>query len=354
MINNAFLIIKKFSLNFLENYIFKKSLCNIFLFFNVIVFFFNLMIKNINYDFYKKTKIYRFFFLNSLFFIILFFMLNFKENMFFLMKNLYIKIGNEKLNMLSLFFSIVWVVFTFLLNIYNSFIFNFFFKNLNCFDLNYKILFFKVFVLIFFFLVLFMGFNFMNLNWLILSILSTSLGIGLSVNIQKMVNNYVSSLIILFDKNFKIGDAININGYQGVITQINNRYTMLRNLDCSEILVPNEKFLNEVVQNQSLYFSKGNLRINIQISYNNDYKHVLKILIDSLEGIERILNTPPPFSYITGFNITGIDIELSFWIIDAVRGVALVKSDVYLNILKNFKEEDIELSYYKKILKILK
>lgn len=142
--------------------------------------------------------------------------------------------------------------------------------------------------------------------------LTAALGIGVSSYIQKIVNNYLSSLMILYDKNFKIGDAININGYQGVISQINSRYTTLRNLDCSEILIPNDKFLNEIIQNQSLYFSKGNLRINIQISFNNDLKKVLSILIDSLNDVERVMKNPPPISYITGFTNMGVDIELSF------------------------------------------
>lgn len=152
----------------------------------------------------------------------------------------------------------------------------------------------------------------MELDSVILSVLGAAVGIGLSSNIQKLFSNYLSSLIILFDKNFKMGDAININGYQGVITQINNRYTILRNLDCSEILVPNEKFLNEITQNQSLYFSKGNLRINIQISFNNNFKSVLNILIESLNNIERVLKNPPPICYITNITYMGVDLELSF------------------------------------------
>ncbi|BEH03884.1 hypothetical protein NDNC_0500 [Candidatus Nasuia deltocephalinicola] len=330
-----------------------KSFCNLFLMVFLVIYFLNIIIKKTFYEFYKKTKIYRYAFLNTLFFLTIFYLLDLKNNLHFIMNNIYVKIGNENLNMLSILFSIFWIIITFLINIYNSFIFNFFFKNISYINLNRKILAFKIFILFIFFFILFAGFSLMDLNYLILSVLGAALGIGISTNIQRIVNNYISGLIILSDKNFNMGDALSINGYQGVITQINNRYTVLRNLDCSEILVPNEKLVTDIIQNQSLYFSKGNLRINIQISYNNDYKNVLLVLIDSLNNIERVLKNPPPLSYVTGFTNMGIDIELSFWIIDAVRGVALVKSEAYLNILEIIKKHDIELSYYKKFLKLL-
>ncbi len=339
-------------------YIFKtifkiKKIHNLFFIFFTCFYLFNFFLRNKYYEIYKKIKIYRYYFFNTFFFLLIFVLLEIKENIFFLMKNIYFNIGNEKLNLLTFLLSIIWVFFTLFINIYNSFLFNILFKRLKYLSLNYKILFFKIFILVFFFIFLLWGFSFMKLNNLILNILGTSVGIGLSISIQKLINNYISGLVILFDKNLKIGDAVSINGYQGVITQINNRYTILRNMDCSEILVPNEKILNEVTQNQSLYFSKGNLRISVQISYNNDFNLALKILIESLKNVERILDNPPPVSYITNLSVSGVDIELSFWILDAVRGVALIKSDVYINLLNYFEFYNIELSYYKKVIKVI-
>ncbi|QND78558.1 mechanosensitive ion channel [Candidatus Nasuia deltocephalinicola] len=346
--------LKDLSLGFFTNNILNiKKIHNIFLILTIFLFTLNIFLKKHFYDFYKKIKFYRYIFINILFYMVIFYTIEIKENIFYFLRNIYIKIGNDNLNLLSIFMSIFWILLTFLLSLYNSFLFDFFFKNILFIDLNYKILIFRVFTLIFFLIFLIWGFIYMELDSVILSVLGAAIGIGLSSNIQKLFSNYLSSLIMLFDKNFKMGDAININGYQGVITQINNRYTILRNLDCSEILVPNEKFLNEITQNQSLYFSKGNLRINIQISFNNDFKNVLNILIESLNNIDRVLKNPPPICYITNITYMGVDLELSFWIIDAVRGVSLIKSDVYLNILEIIKNNKIELSYYKKVLKIL-
>lgn len=337
-----------FIINFLS--FFKKNfliICLIFL------FFINFLFKLFYSKTFRKFKIFNYFLFNFIFFYLFLISVEIEKNLTIITRGIYIIIGNEKFNILSFFFSIFWILFTLILNVYNSYIFNFFFKNLKHLDLNFKILIFKIITLILFFTIFFAGFSFMNLNRFVLGVLGAALGISINTHVQKIINNYISGLIILFDKNFKIGDAVNVNGYQGIITQINNRYTILRNLDCSEILVPNDKFLNDVVQNQSLYFSKGNLRINIQVSHNNNYKIVLELLLISLKGLERILNSPPPLAYVTLVSITGIDVELSFWVLDAVRGIAIIKSDVYLNILKNFKNNNIELSYYKKILKIL-
>jgi len=166
--------------------------------------------------------------------------------------------------------------------------------------------------IIIYFIILLTGCVFLELNILTLALIGTAIGVGVSMSVQKLIINYISGFVILLDKSFKLGDAVNLNGNQGVITKINSRCVILRNLDCSEILIPNEKFISDIVQNQSLYFSKGNLRISIQISYNNNVYLALNILVISAKNTDRVLENPIPVSYINNFNVNGIDLELSF------------------------------------------
>lgn len=330
-----------------------KSFSNIFLilFFFIKIFF--LFLKKKKNDIYKKYKLYKFLFLNIIFFIFLLYLLNIKDNFILLIKNIYINIGDNKKNIFSLIISILWIFFTIIVSIYNINLLEILLLDIEEIDLNYRILLYKIVFLFFFFFILILGTIFINFDRLILGIIGGAISLSVSLGLQKTFNNYLSGILILLDKSFKIGDAVNINNFQGVITQINNRYIMLRNLDCSEILIPNERFINEIVQNQSLFFSKGNLRISIQISYNNNINLVLSILIESTENIERVLDNPPPISYLTNFNINGVELELSFWISDAVRGAALVRSEVNIKLWNLIKLKNIELAYSKKILKLI-
>lgn len=345
LIKRILIVVKYLILNF--------NIINLYLFFLIIFFIFNkIFLKKFFNSIYKDNKFNNFLILNISFFLLLFLALDLKNNIHFFLKKIYIKVGSEKLYAINLLSSSLWIVVTIFISFYNGIIFEILFEDIEEIDLNLRILIFKVFSLLLFFLILITGFTFLNLDNLILTIIGGAFSLGLSLSVQKIITNYISGLIILTDKSFKIGDAINLNGFQGVMTQVTNRHVMLRNLDCSEILIPNEKFINDIVQNQSLYFSKGNLRINIQISYNNDVKLVLKLLTESTRHIDRVLDNPPSLSYFTNFNINSIELELSFWITDALRGAAIVRSNVNLNIHENFIENKIELAYVKKYIKI--
>lgn len=330
-----------------------KSFCNIFLILFFLSNFFFLYLKKKKNDIYKKYKFYKFSFLNIIFFIFLLLVLNIKNNFILLIKNIYINIGDNKKNIFSITISILWIFFTIIFSIYNINLLEILLFDIEEIDLNYKILLQKIIFLIFFFFILISGTLFIDFDRFILGIIGGALSLSISLGLQKTFNNYLSGIFILLDKSFKIGDAVNINNFQGVITQINNRYIMLRNLDCSEILVPNERFISEIVQNQSLFFSKGNLRVSIQISYNNNINLVLLVLIESTENVERVLDNPPPISYLSNFNINGVELELSFWISDAVRGAALVRSEVNIKLWNLIKLKNIELAYSKKILKLI-
>lgn len=99
--------LKDLSLGFIINNILNiKKIHNIFLIFSIFLFTLNIFLKKFFYDFYKKIKFYRYIFINILFYIIIFYTVEIKENIFYFLKNIYIKIGNENLNLLSIFMSI--------------------------------------------------------------------------------------------------------------------------------------------------------------------------------------------------------------------------------------------------------
>ena len=99
----------------------------------------------------------------------------------------------------------------------------------------------------------------------VLGVFGGALGVGLGFGLQKIASNYVSGFIILIDRSLRIGDTINVPGLQGMVTQIRTRYTVVRGLDGIETLIPNEKLITDVVQNQSSYRTRAIRRLRCRL-----------------------------------------------------------------------------------------
>ena len=127
-----------------------------------------------------------------------------------------------------------------------------------------------------------------------------------------------AGFIILLDRSLRLGDMINVSGNQGTVTQIRTRYTVVRGLDGIETLIPNEKLITDVVQNHSSFLTRGNAKIAVQVSYRCDVERAMQLLVEATQGVERVLQDPAPAALLSSFGADGINLELSFWIEEAV------------------------------------
>ena len=100
----------------------------------------------------------------------------------------------------------------------------------------------------------------------VLGVFGGALGVGLGFGLQKIASNYVSGLHHPARPSLRLGDTINVSGLQGMVTQIRTRYTVVRGLDGIETLIPNEKLITDVVQNQSSYLTRGYAKVAVQVS----------------------------------------------------------------------------------------
>jgi small-conductance mechanosensitive channel len=187
----------------------------------------------------------------------------------------------------------------------------------------------------------------------VLGVFGGALGVGLGFGLQKIASNYVSGFIILIDRSLRIGDTINVSGLQGMVTQIRTRYTVVRGLDGIETLVPNEKLITDVVQNQSSYLTRGNAKATLQISYSTDVEKAMALLVEATQGVDRVLQDPAPTPYLAGFGPDGINLELGYWIQDAATGTAAVRSNVNRNIWRLFSENGIAIPYAQREVRIV-
>jgi small-conductance mechanosensitive channel len=171
--------------------------------------------------------------------------------------------------------------------------------------------------------------------------------------LQKIASNYVSGFIILLDRSLRLGDMINVANYQGTVTQIRTRYTVVRGLDGIETLIPNEKLITDVVQNHSSYLTRGNAKVAVQVSYRCDLELAMQLLVEATRDVERVLQDPAPAALLASFGTDGINLELSFWIEDAAKGTGGVKSQVNRNIWRLFSERGIEIPFAQREIRIV-
>jgi len=159
--------------------------------------------------------------------------------------------------------------------------------------------------------------------------------------------------IILIDRSLRIGDTINVSGLQGMVTQIRTRYTVVRGLDGIETLIPNEKLITDVVQNQSSYLTRGYAKVAVQVAYSSDVEQAMALLAQAAQGVARVLQEPAPTPYLASFGSDGINLELGFWIEDAATGTSGVRSAVNRNIWHLFSEHDISIPFAQREVRIV-
>lgn len=186
-----------------------------------------------------------------------------------------------------------------------------------------------------------------------LSVFGGALGVGLGFGLQKIAANYISGFIILLDRSVRIGDLMTIDNRYGEITQITTRYTVLRAMDGTEAIIPNETLISSVVVNHS--FSDRELRMNlpVQVAYGSDVEKAMAIMTEVAASHPRVLKTRPPAAFLREFGDSGINLELVVWINDPEEGQLNLRSELNLGIWRRFKAEGIEIPYPRRDVRIL-
>jgi small-conductance mechanosensitive channel len=186
----------------------------------------------------------------------------------------------------------------------------------------------------------------------VLSVFGGALGVGIGFGLQKVASNYVSGFIILLDRSVRIGDLVTVDNKYGQVSQINTRYTLLRSLDGTESIVPNETLITQTVVNHSL--SKPNVRVAlpIQVSYDTDLEQVEALLLDAAHDQKRVVfddtdNVPKVF--LKEFADNGIVLELAVWIRDPSEGQNNLRSDINWAIWRRFKAAGIEIPFPQRV-----
>jgi small-conductance mechanosensitive channel len=190
----------------------------------------------------------------------------------------------------------------------------------------------------------------------VLSVFGGALGVGIGFGLQKVASNYVSGFIILLDRSVRIGDLITVDNKYGQVSQINTRYTLLRSLDGTESIVPNEMLISQTVVNHSL--SKPNVRITlpVQVSYDTDLEQAEALMLEAAHDQQRVIFDDPdnlPRVFLKEFADNGVVLELAVWIRDPNEGQNNLRSDINWAIWRRFKTAGIEIPFPQRVVRMV-
>jgi small-conductance mechanosensitive channel len=187
----------------------------------------------------------------------------------------------------------------------------------------------------------------------VLSVFGGALGVGLGLGLQKIASNYVSGFIILLDRSLTIGDVITVDKYSGQVTQINTRYTVLQSGDGVESIVPNEMLISSAVQNSSLSNRWLAVTAKVSVAYDSDVDQVLRLMEEAALSVERVSKEKKPGGALQNFGADGLDLAVTFWIVDPENGKGNVTSDVNRAIWKSLKENGISVPFPQREVRVL-
>ncbi len=187
----------------------------------------------------------------------------------------------------------------------------------------------------------------------ILSVFGGALGVGLGLGMQKIASNYVSGFVILLDRSIKPGDLVTVNDRHGIIADIKSRYTVLKALDGTESIIPNDTIITTTVINHSYSDRRVLVKVQVAVAYNTDLEKALQIMQNAARLQPRVLVEPEPGASITALGENGIELELGCWIEDADLGQGQLRSEILMKIWADFQTAGIQVPFPQREVRVI-
>ncbi len=191
-----------------------------------------------------------------------------------------------------------------------------------------------------------------------LAVLGGAVGVGIGFGLQKIASNFISGIILLFEKSIETGDIIEIDGaIYGTVKRFSGRYTLIQCFDGKEIMMPNEEFIVSRVTNWTFSDKRARIRLSIGVAYSSDLEKVREIMLKCAYDHPRTIKNDKDAEigcYLKEFGDSSVNFDLYFWVNDINEGLFGPKNDVYMAIWKEFKNNNISIPFPQREVKILK
>lgn len=209
-----------------------------------------------------------------------------------------------------------------------------------------RTLFIKVFQIITYFLVFIISLDVLGIDLTVFAVIGGAIGIGIGFGLQKITSNFISGLILLFEKSVEENDLIELtDGTYGFVRHTGARYTLVETFDGKEVMIPNEDFITNRVINWTYNNTQGRIEINVGVSYDSDIEQALELILEAAKEHPRCSIDPEPQCYLEEYGDSSVNFLLYFWVDDVTQGRLEPKSDVMRTIWKKFKQYDITIPY---------
>jgi len=184
-----------------------------------------------------------------------------------------------------------------------------------------------------------LGFNLTNL-----ALIAGALSVGIGFGLQSIVNNFVSGIILLFERPVKAGDWIVTASGEGIVKKISVRSTVLETFDRASVIIPNSELIASTVTNWTHKSALGRIRVAVGVSYGSDPEKVREVLLKCANDHPQIVRYPEAFVVWHDFGASSLDFEVRAYIADIAKGLQ-VRTDLRFAIYKAFREAGIEFPF---------
>ena len=191
---------------------------------------------------------------------------------------------------------------------------------------------------------LFMAVNQIGISLTTLAAISAVLMVGIGLGLQNITSNFISTLIILFERPVQVGDFVEVSGVQGRIRRVKTRSSVVETLDNVSIIVPNSNFISENVTNWSYRDSKVRIHVYVGVSYGADVGLVEETLLRVGRAHQEVLLNPEPTVQFLEFGDSSLNFDLLVWVNDASRQY-IIRSDLNFAVVKAFREQGITIPF---------
>src|SRR4029077_14527913 len=173
------------------------------------------------------------------------------------------------------------------------------------------------------------------------TLLAGAYGAGVGFGMQNIVNNFISGLILLFERPIHLGDTVEVAGVQGVVKRIGIRSSVITTQDGADAIIPNATLISEKLMNWTLTNDWRRVDVRVGVAYGNDLEKAMHLLYSVATADAEVRQTPPPVVVFQGFGDSAQNLELRFWL--RVGGQVDVKSRVSIAVAQAFQEAGIEI-----------
>ena len=196
------------------------------------------------------------------------------------------------------------------------------------------------------------GFQFIGIDLSGLTVIFGLLSVGIGFGLQNLTSNFISGLIVLFERPISIGDRVIVNDIEGDVSDISIRATTIVTLDNKRIIVPNERFISSEVINLTHGDRRLRIDLPVGVSYSSDLDLVIRALEEVASESASVMKKPKAEVHFRSFGDSSWDMELRVWINNA-KSHPSVRSELNMAIVRKFREHNVEIPFPQRDLHII-